>query len=110
MLVGLNGRGEISWDGAPIDERALIERLETAREFLPPPFLILEPDQDADCASVKRLRRLMDERFCNQRWACGEGKGEWEQVMPMPDPNSEETRRLEDEADQLAEAAAERRE
>jgi hypothetical protein len=101
--IRLDGQGKLYWNRVPIDESTLALYMDQSRPLNPLPFLILSPDEDAPCAAVSRVRALMNERYCNLRWACGEGHGKWESTMDLP--SSEELRRIGAIADNALEAA-----
>ena len=104
--VRLDSHGAVTWNGVVVTDPELGVYLDQSRSMNPLPFVILSAQADAPCDRVQVVRRLMDQRYCNLRWVCGEGSGDsrnWNQVIDLPPPD--ELRRLEAIADNAAEAA-----
>ena len=65
-------RGEIRWNGVPIDEERLVAYLKLAARMDPVPFLVFEPG-NSNCKDAKRVRDLIDRNYPCGDGACGQG-------------------------------------
>jgi hypothetical protein len=72
--ISLGSRDELRWNGVIITESQLQPYLRETRGASTVPFTIFDPDPASDCATVQRIRQLIDTNLSCNRGRCGEGR------------------------------------
>jgi len=67
--IRLQGTDRIRWNGASVGRQRLWRHLDRAGAASPPPFVMLEFDEETDCALVQAVRERMTRTL-----RCGEGR------------------------------------
>lgn len=109
MHIRLDEKGRANFAGQDVTDAELADVLDKAKPLRPEPFMILSAQPHTPCKRVRAIRQLMDQRYCNRKWACGEGSGvsrDWNPVMDLPSPDA--LRELDAIADNLVEQHSER--
>lgn len=72
--VTLRPHDELRWNGVTITETQLQSYLRETRAAPTLPFTIFDADPVSDCATVRRIRQLIDASLTCNRGRCGEGR------------------------------------
>jgi len=107
--IAIQTDGHLRWNGVAITRNTLGRYLRIVRTMTPMPFTILDPDPNADCATIDAVRDDMEALLPCAQGYCGEGHGSWGYANNgPPDENSEAFHQAErDIAEATARARAE---
>ena len=73
--VGLDRTGALYWNGKPVDRQALDKNLSMLPTMNPEPWVFLETEMGAPCASLEALRDQIEKHMqcAKNSWRCNEG-------------------------------------
>lgn len=83
--ISLDRSGKIYWNGKPVSRETLDRYLATGRTLNPEPWIFLETEMGASCASVEAVRDQVEKQVdCATGYRCNEGiMTVWENT-PIP--------------------------
>ena len=88
VVVNMSPNGIVRWAGATLTDAEFEVNLKVANGLLPKPTVVFDPDANAPCERVERVREIMvNSLFCRgEIMNCGEGHDP--RNWPMADRNS----------------------